>query len=358
MGTRVMVMAGGTGGHVFPALAVAHELATRGAEVFWLGSHGGFEMGVVPAQGFRVEAVSIRGLRGNGLRRWLLAPFSIGLALAQSLRILWRNRPGLVLGMGGFVSGPGGLMARVLGIPLVIHEQNAVAGLTNRLLARVATRVLEAFPGSFGATRAVQLTGNPVRPEIAALPEFDLRCADREPTLRLLVLGGSQGAQALNELLPAALALLPRASRPQVQHQAGREKLPQAEAGYRSAGVTAEVVPFVEDMAAAYCWADLVICRAGALTIAELAAAGVASVLVPYPHAVDDHQTRNAAYLADSGAALMLPQHQLDAPKLAAVLAPLLTDRERCREMARAARRLALPDATRQVADVCEEVAR
>jgi UDP-N-acetylglucosamine--N-acetylmuramyl-(pentapeptide) pyrophosphoryl-undecaprenol N-acetylglucosamine transferase len=355
MGARVMIMAGGTGGHVFPALAVAEELRRRGLEVFWLGARDGFEAGVVPAAGFRAEWISIRGLRGKGIGAWLTAPVKILIAMVQVWRVLRRNRPGLVLGMGGFVTGPGGVMARVAGIPLVIHEQNALPGLTNRWLARIANRVLEAFPGSFGDSGKAELVGNPVRPEIAALAPPSDRMADRNLPRRLLILGGSLGAEALNRVVPAALALLPPEQRPQVRHQAGRGKEEETGAAYRSAGVAAEVSPFVQEMAEAYGWADLVVCRAGALTISELAAAGVGSILVPYPFAVDDHQTRNAAYLVQAGAARMVPQSELTAGGLAALLRELLSEKGRLLAMATTARTLARPGATVRVADFCEE---
>ncbi|MCB1759327.1 MAG: undecaprenyldiphospho-muramoylpentapeptide beta-N-acetylglucosaminyltransferase [Gammaproteobacteria bacterium] len=358
MGASVMVMAGGTGGHVFPALAVANELRQRGLEVFWLGNPDGFEAGVVPQQGFSLEEVRISGLRGNGLRRWLAAPFQLTRALLQVVRVVLRRRPKLVLGMGGFASGPGGVAAWLLGIPLVIHEQNAIPGMTNRILARFASRIAEAFPASFAARRRARLTGNPVRPEILALAPPAERLAGRMGVLRLLVLGGSLGAQVLNEQVPAALARLAPERRPQVRHQAGRGKDEATVAAYRALAVEAEVSAFVENMAAAYEWADLVICRAGALTVAELAAAGVASILVPYPHAVDDHQTHNAGYLVRGGAALLLPQSELSGERLAQLLQPLLDERARTLAMALAARELALPSATAQVADICEEAMR
>ena len=356
MAARVMVMAGGTGGHVFPALAVAEELRRRGLEVCWLGTPDSFESRVVPKHGFAMEQVSIQGLRGNGLGGWLLAPLRILFACGQAWRALRRRRPALVLGMGGFASGPGGLMAWLIRTPLVIHEQNAVPGMTNRLLALLAQRVLEAFPGSFDAARRARLTGNPVRPDIAALAAPERRMADREEPFRLLVLGGSLGAQALNRTVPAALSGLSEFHRPLVRHQAGRGKDEETRASYLEAGVEAEVIPFLEDMAEAYGWADLVICRAGALTVAELAAAGVGSILVPYPFAVDDHQTRNARYLVEEDAALLLPQEALTPETLAATLKPLLAEPAKARAMAVAARRLALPDATRRVADICQEV--
>ncbi len=351
-----MVMAGGTGGHVFPALAVAEELRARGVEVFWLGTPDSFEARVVPEHGFPMEQMRIRGLRGNGLLGWLTAPFRIGRAMLQARRALRCRRPQVVLGMGGFVAGPGGLTARLLGIPLVIHEQNAIPGMTNQWLSRIATRVLEAFPGSFPQQRRARVTGNPVRADITALPEPGQRMAGRDGRLRLLVLGGSLGAQVLNEVVPAAVAELGSERPLLVRHQAGRNKLEPTRESYHRAGIAAEITPFMEEMAEAYGWADLVICRAGALTVAELAAAGVGSILVPYPHAVDDHQTRNARYLTDAGAALLLPQSELNAGRLAGSIAPLLEAPEQLLAMARAARRLGLPRATREVADICQEL--
>ncbi len=356
MESRVMVMAGGTGGHVFPALAVAQELRERGMDVFWLGTSTGFEAGVVPQAGFRSEWIDVKGLRGSGVGRWLLAPFTLTHAMYQALRVLRRNRPVVVLGMGGFVTGPGGVMARLLGIPLVIHEQNAIPGMTNQWLSRIATRVLEAFPGSFAAQRRALNCGNPVRREIAALPDPEQRMAARRGRPRVLVLGGSQGAQALNEAVPQALAQLQPEERPEVRHQAGARNLEGAQAAYGKAGVKGDLRAFIDDMADSYAWADLVICRAGALTSAELTAAGVGSILVPYPHAVDDHQTRNGAFLVAAGAAEMLPQTELNGASLAARLRPLLREPSRLLSMARAARDLAQPRATETVARVCMEV--
>lgn len=353
---RVMVMAGGTGGHVFPALATAHELARRGVEICWLGVPDSFEARLVPQHGFAVELVPVRRLRGQGIAAKLLAPWHLARATFHAAQALRRRRPGLVLGMGGFVSGPGGAMSRLLGLPLVIHEQNAVPGLTNRWLARVATRVLEAFPGSFPRKAGARAVGNPVRAEIAGLAPPEERLPGRTGPVHLLVVGGSLGAEALNVTLPVALARVPAAVRPQVRHQAGRGKTEVAQAAYRAAGVVAEVREFLDDMAGAYAWADLVVCRSGALTVSELAAAGVGSILVPYPHAVDDHQTRNAAFLADAGAAVLLPQPQLSAEHLAGLLEALVTDRPRLLAMAQAARAQGRPDATTRVADCCEEV--
>jgi UDP-N-acetylglucosamine--N-acetylmuramyl-(pentapeptide) pyrophosphoryl-undecaprenol N-acetylglucosamine transferase len=350
---RVMIMAGGTGGHVFPALAVAAELRARGAEVFWLGTRQGLEAKLVPAAGIAMEWVAVSGLRGKGAVAWLLAPWHLLWAAWQVLAVMVRQRPVVVLGMGGFVTGPGGVVTWLLRKPLVIHEQNAIAGLTNRLLAPLAQRVLEAFPATFHDKHAV-ITGNPVRAAIAELPAPEQRFAGRSGEVRLLVLGGSLGARALNEVVPQAMAQLP--SRPEIWHQAGSRHSDEARDFYSRAAVSARVEPFIDDMAAAYAWADLVLCRAGALTVAELAAAGVAAILVPYPHAVDDHQTRNAAYLVDAGAALVVQQRDLTPQKLQELLAPLF-DRARLLKMARAARRLAQPHAAERVAEQCWEVA-
>ncbi|MGD9388036.1 MAG: undecaprenyldiphospho-muramoylpentapeptide beta-N-acetylglucosaminyltransferase [Gammaproteobacteria bacterium] len=345
MSARVLVMAGGTGGHVFPALAVAEALRARGAEVTWMGTRLGLEARVVPAAGIPVEWVTIGGLRGKSLATRLAAPFRIGLAVLQALRVISRLRPAVVLGMGGYAAGPGGVAAWLLHRPLVIHEQNAVAGTTNRMLARLARRVLAAFPGAFPAGVNAEVVGNPVRPAIAALPAPDRRYAGRDGRLRLLVLGGSQGALALNEAVPAALAHLPEPLRPEVRHQAGRNTLEQARAAYAHHGVEAEVTEFIEDMAAAYGWADLAICRAGALTVSELAAAGLPAILVPFPAAVDDHQTLNGGYLVAAGGAVLMPEKQLDHERLGRVLAGLLADRDRLLDMARRARDAARPEA-------------
>ena len=356
MGPRVMIMAGGTGGHVFPALAVATELRGRGMEVIWVGAAGGFEEQVVPGAGFHMERISIRGLRGNGVVRWLQAPFMLLLAMMQIFAVLWRHQPGVVLGMGGFVTGPGGVMAKMFRIPLIIHEQNAVPGMTNRLLSRIANQILESFPGSFDGGKRVSLVGNPVRADIWQLPEPERRMKHRGDPLHLLILGGSLGAQALNESVPEALGKLDPALQLEVRHQAGRGKDVTTLLAYKSAGIDAQVVPFISNMAEAYSWADLVICRAGALTISELAAAGVGSILVPYPYAVDDHQTLNASYLADAGAALLIPESTLRAADLAGILKELLGDRGKLLQMAQTARHLAKPMATLDVADICEEM--
>ncbi len=355
MAARIMIMAGGTGGHVFPALAVAHELAARGWQVSWLGTPDSFESGLVPAQGFELDTVAAYRLRGQGPVSRMLAPFRLLRAMLQAWRVLRRRSPQVVLGMGGFVTGPGGLVSRLMRTPLVVHEQNAIPGMTNRWLARVANRVLEAFPGSFPAAAGAQATGNPVRQEIYAMGE-PMLIAEERP-LHLLVMGGSLGAQALNEGVPAALALIPSVQRPVVRHQAGRGKADPTRCFYQDHDVSASVTEFVDDMAEAYGWADLVICRAGALTVSELMAAGVASILVPFPFAVDDHQTVNARFLTEAGAARLMQQTELNPDTLSALLVSLLLDRAQLHAMAQRAYGLAMRDATRRVADACEGLA-
>ncbi len=354
----VMVMAGGTGGHVFPALAVAQRLREAGAEVFWLGTRHGIESRLVPERGIAMECIPVEGLRGSGLARLLKAPFKLGIALFQVMRIIRQRRPAVALGMGGFVSGPGGVVARLMGVPLVVHEQNRVPGLTNQWLAPIAVRVFEAFPGSFPERRKACACGNPVRSEISGLPMPQQRFEGRDAALRLLVLGGSQGARALNDTLPAALAGLPREIQLKVRHQAGAADLERTQQAYLKHAVEADVCAFIKDMAEAYAWADLVIARAGALTLSELAAAGLGCVLVPYPHAVDDHQTKNAAWLIAAGAARLLPQSELSAASLSSMLTDLMQNREALLKMAMSARAISLPDADRVVADACLEVAR
>ena len=351
----MLVMAGGTGGHVFPALAVARELQQRGVAVQWLGTRNGIEADLVPAAGIDLHCIEIEGVRGTGIARWLKAPFKIMRAIWQAMKIIREQKPDTVLGLGGFASGPGGVAARLLRKPLVIHEQNAVAGTTNKLLAKIATRVLTAFPDVLAGA---QCTGNPVRSDIAALPEPQTHIAASDRPLRLLVLGGSLGALAINQCVPEALALLPEDSRPQVRHQCGRKHESVTQQAYCDAGVEASVEPFIDDMASAYSWADLVLCRAGALTVSELAAAGVGAVLVPYPHAIDDHQTANARWLSDVGAAVLLPQSDMSAESLADLLQSSLSDKPHLLAMAGRARKLAQTDAASVVADVCEEVSR
>ena len=351
----ILVMAGGTGGHVYPALAVAQALQQRSREIVWLGTHRGIESRVVPAAGIKMEWISVAGLRQKGALAILVAPFRLTLALFQSLRVMFRHRPAAVLGMGGFVSGPGGLAAWLTRRPLLIHEQNAVAGLTNRLLARLARVVLQAFPGSFSATIKTETVGNPVRADIAALEDPATRYAGRAGPLRLLVLGGSQGALALNCAVPAALALLPEGMRPKVRHQAGERTLETAGAAYAEHGIAVELCSFIEDMAAAYAWADLVVCRAGALTVAELAAAGLPAIFVPYPAAVDDHQTANARGMVDSGAAAVLAENELSDKTLARLLQEWLVSRDGLLKRALRARSLAQPNALGRITKLCLE---
>ncbi len=357
MRARVLIMAGGTGGHVYPALAVAEELRERGAEVSWLGTRRGLEAELVPKAGYAIDWLAIQGLRGKGWRSWLLAPPRLLRALWQAMRVMHRRRPAVVLGMGGFVTGAGGVAAWLSGRPLLVHEQNALPGLTNRLLARVARRVLVAFPQAFAGHPRRMDVGNPLRRVFLGLPAPGQRLAGRRGRLRVLVVGGSLGAVRLNQVVPQALARFDAESRPEVLHQTGKRNLDQARQAYRQAGVEADVRPYLDDMVAAYQWADLVICRAGALTVAELAAVGVAAILVPFPHAVDDHQTRNAEFLSQAGAALLLPQQDLDAASLHAHLRQLAGDRARLLAMAEAARALGRPDAARRVAQLCLEVA-
>ncbi|CAG0975441.1 UDP-N-acetylglucosamine--N-acetylmuramyl-(pentapeptide) pyrophosphoryl-undecaprenol N-acetylglucosamine transferase [Rhodocyclaceae bacterium] len=349
----ILVMAGGTGGHVFPGLAVADYLHARGWRVVWMGNPEGMEAKLVPARGYEMAWVRFAALRGKGLLRKLLLPVNLLRAFGQALGALSRVKPNVVLGMGGYVTFPGGMMAALTGRPLVVHEQNSVAGLANRVLAGVADRILSGFPG---VLRQGEWAGNPVRTEIAALPLPAQRYAGRSGPLDVLVVGGSLGARALNEAMPRALALLQLAERPRVTHQSGAKQIDDLRAAYAAAGVEAQLLPFIDDMAARYAAADLVVCRAGALTIAELAAAGVASVLVPFPQAVDDHQTGNARFLSEAGAAILLPQRELTPEKLAALLRELT--REKLAAMAEKARALAKPEATRAVAEVCMEIAR
>lgn len=350
---KIVIMAGGTGGHVFPALAVADVLRARGHDVNWIGTRQGLEARVVPAAGIPIEWIEVGGIRGKGLGTLLRSPLRIARGVLQARAILKRLRPSVVLGMGGFASGPGGLAARLRGCPLVLHEQNAIPGFTNRVLSHVAKRVLEGFPGSFAASRHAQYVGNPVRAAIASLPVPETRFAARTGPMRVLVLGGSQGARVLNDIVPQALAQSHAAQRPEIWHQTGGRDAESVAAAYKSHGLNARVGPFIEDMAAAYAWADFAVCRAGALTVAELAAAGLGAVLVPFAAAVDDHQTRNAQFLVNAGAAELLSQSKLSPATLGAVLERLLSDRSYLLDMAKRARACAKPEAAAKVADAC-----
>lgn len=352
---HIVIMAGGTGGHVFPALAVARLLRARGACVSWLGTQAGIEARLVPTHDLTLHTIDVAGLRGKGMLSWLSAPLRLVRACLQAFRVLHRLKPQLVIGMGGFAAGPGGLAAWLQRRPLLIHEQNAAAGLTNRSLAWLATTVLQAFPDTFAPRHNAVSTGNPVRAEILALAAPRERWAQRDGGVRLLVLGGSGGALAINERVPAALARLDAAQRPQVWHQAGRT-LAVAEAAYSEHGVAADVHAFIDDMAAAYAWADIVICRSGALTVAELAAAGLPALLVPFPYAVDDHQTANGSWLVNAGAARMVQQADLSVERLATEIEQLCSDREALLQRAEAARSVAWPHATTTIVDACERI--
>ncbi|MGE6289500.1 undecaprenyldiphospho-muramoylpentapeptide beta-N-acetylglucosaminyltransferase [Aeromonas media] len=353
MSKTLLVMAGGTGGHVFPGLAVADRLKAQGWTIHWLGTADRMEAELVPAHGYPISFIDIQGVRGNGIKRLLAAPYRIVKSVLQARQVIKTIQPDVVLGMGGFASGPGGVAAWLSGIPLLLHEQNAAAGMTNKLLARLAKRVLMAFPGAFAPNARTAVVGNPVRPEVVALPDPQLRSSS-EP-LRLLIVGGSLGARVLNEQVPPAVAAagVPIA----VRHQCGKGNREAVAQAYAEQGVEAEVSEFIKDMADAYAWADLVVCRAGALTVSEVAAAGVAAIFVPLPHAVDDHQTRNALTLVDGGAAEFLPQSELTPASLAARLSWLAGRRETLLNMAQAARRVAIIDAAERVADECKRLA-
>ncbi|MEQ9546069.1 MAG: undecaprenyldiphospho-muramoylpentapeptide beta-N-acetylglucosaminyltransferase [Marinobacter sp.] len=354
---RFLMMAGGTGGHVFPALATARTLQEKGHEVFWLGSAGGMEERLIGETDIPLSLIHISGLRGKGRLTLLLAPFRLMRGLGEAFTVVRRIRPDCVVGMGGFVTGPGGVAAWLNRIPLVIHEQNAVAGMTNRLLVRFAETVLEAFPDSFGAKVVTRCTGNPVRQDLAEMAVPEERMAKREGPLRLLVVGGSLGAQVFNQQVPEALAKLAEAERPVVRHQCGEKHVDAARDAYQQHGVEASVEPFIKDMAEAYSWADLVLCRSGALTVSELCVAGLGAILVPFPHAVDDHQTRNGQRMVNAEAAVLVPQSKLNPGSLAETLGDLARDRSRVLNMAKAARSLARPDATERVVNYCLEAA-
>ena len=352
MSRTILIMAGGTGGHIFPALAVAEKMRERGWRVVWMGNPEGMEARLVPQHGFEMVWVRFGALRGKGILRKLLLPFNLLRGFWQAQKAIRQVQPNVVLGMGGYITFPGGMMAALLGKPLVVHEQNSVAGLANRVLAGVADRIATGFPEVLA--KGVW-AGNPVRPEIAKMAPPAERFAGRDGALHLLVIGGSLGAQALNEMVPQAMALLGENELPQIVHQAGEKHIEALKANYAAVGVPAHCVSFIEDMAGAYEWADLVVCRSGALTVAELAAAGVASILVPFPHAVDDHQTGNARFLVNVGGAFLLPQGELT-PEAIALIRNY--SRGQLLEMAEKARSLAKPDATEEVANICAEIAK
>jgi UDP-N-acetylglucosamine--N-acetylmuramyl-(pentapeptide) pyrophosphoryl-undecaprenol N-acetylglucosamine transferase len=347
----ILIMAGGTGGHIFPGLAVAAEMRAAGWDVVWMGARGGMEERLVPARGYRTAWIRAKAARGKGLLQKLLLPANLLFSFWESARYIRRLKPDVVLGLGGYVAFPGGMMASLLNRPLALHEQNAIAGLANRVLSTVSDKVMVAFPD---ALKSAEWTGNPVRSEIAALAPPPQRFAGRAGPLKILVVGGSLGAQALNEAMPKAIALLKE--KPLVVHQSGEKHLDALHKNYEDAAVEGDLIPFIDDMARRYAEADLVICRAGAVTIAELSAGGMASILVPFPHAVDDHQTANARFLADHGAALLLPQRELSPQKLANLIQSL--DRPKLLDMAKKAHALGKRDAARLVAQRCMEIAR
>ena len=353
----ILITAGGTGGHVYPGLAVARALQSQDIPVIWMGTPNGLEARVIPEADIDMVYLSVSGLRGKGLLKLLAAPVQLTRALFQSFNIMRKLRPSAVLGMGGFVAGPGGLVASLMGKPVIIHEQNAIPGLTNKLLSGFSKKVLEGFPGTFADRKNTVGIGNPVRKDIASLENPRQRLGDRWGHVHVLVFGGSLGAQALNEVVPMALGELALDKRPVVRHQAGKNKDQATIKTYKDMGVEAEITPFIEDMAEAYEWADLVICRSGALTVAELAAAGIASIMVPYPWAVDDHQTANAKYLSEQGAAILAPQSELTKETLSELLGELCSNRDKLIEMSIRARELAKPQATDEVAAICAELA-
>lgn len=353
--TTIMIMAGGTGGHVFPALAVAEVLTQRGVTVIWMGTAKGIEARLVPEAGYPLTKISVQGLRGNGAMGWVTAPFKLVKAVIEAIAALKKNKTDLVLGLGGFASGPGGVAAWLLRKPVVIHEQNAIPGLTNTLLAGLASRVLQGFPNSFKVSKHAEWVGNPVRGSIAALAN-PVQKQRTEQGFNVLVLGGSLGAKSLNETLPAAIALIGQARSLRVKHQCGQKHLEDCQSHYQRANVHAEVTAFIGDMAAAYDWADIVVCRAGALTIAEISAAGVPSILVPYPYAVDDHQRHNASALLAVGAAVLIDESELTAQKLADNIIELASSNNTLFTMAKAARTQAKPEAAVTIADICMAV--
>jgi UDP-N-acetylglucosamine--N-acetylmuramyl-(pentapeptide) pyrophosphoryl-undecaprenol N-acetylglucosamine transferase len=352
----VLIMAGGTGGHVFPALAAAEKLRAKGINVEWLGTDRGIESRLVPAANIPIHFIKVSGLRGKGIVSIAKALFQLFGSVLAALRVVKRIKPVCVLGMGGFVSGPGGVAAWLTNRPLVIHEQNAVAGTTNKLLAGLASKVLLGYPITLGGDKSKHI-GNPVRGEIAQIPTPEQRGIGRSSHLRLLVLGGSLGAKPINELLPEALYKLNEIQRPEVWHQTGKDHQQRVSDAYQHHNIDAKTEAFIDDMAQAYAWADVVLCRAGALTVAELAAAGVASILVPLPHAIDDHQTENARWLVSNNAGILVEQCALDAESLAKLLINFDENRSELLVMAVAARCLAKVDAAEQAATICLEVA-
>ncbi len=351
----VLIMAGGTGGHVYPALAIADYLRTRGMSLCWLGTSNGLESRVVPQNNIELLTIKISGLRGKHIFRWLFAPFTILAAIVSSLKIMINLKPSMVIGLGGFVSGPGGIAAWILRIPLLIHEQNSIAGLTNRLLSPFAKTVMQAFPYTFNGKNVVT-TGNPVRVEIIkrAIEEENNKRIGSQKSLRLLILGGSLGAKALNEIIPQVLGSLSKEINVNIIHQTGTAHIESTVKIYHSTDLKPyKVEPYIEDMAQAYAWADLVICRSGALTVSEVSVMGLPSIFIPYPYAVDDHQTTNARYLTDAGGGVLLPQTELNKQRLAELITYFHDNRDALVEMSNIAKRKASPDATETIGNLC-----
>lgn len=349
-------MAGGTGGHVFPGLACAHYFREQGVEVHWLGTENSFEAKIVPEANISFHAIQIGGLRGKGIKTLVLAPFGIFKAIRQARQVIQKIKPDVVIGMGGYASGPGGVASWLLGIPLVIHEQNAKAGFTNRLLSHVAKRVLQGFPNAFQASAKVMTIGNPVRREIEEVPAPEERLPKDHRPLRLLVLGGSLGAKAINEMVPGSLALMDADHRPEVFHQTGEKLFAETEKIYAAKGLNVNLVPFVKDMANVYAWADVVLCRAGALTVAELCTVGLGAIFVPFPHAVDDHQTANAEYMVKNNAAICVQQRDLSEKKLAELVMQFVGAPAKLLDMALAAYQLRHVKVTEKIYQICEEI--
>ena len=353
----ILIMAGSTGGHIYPALAVANCLRERHIPTLWLGTKTGLEAKIVPENGLKLLTINISGLRGKGIMRWIIAPLTIFMAVVQSIFVLRQHKPAAVLGMGGFASGPGGIAAWLMRIPLCLHEQNAVVGLTNKLLTPFASIVMEAFPDTFSSSTNASMTGNPVREEIVGVAGPQERFQNRaDDCLRILVVGGSLGARALNDVVPEALSILNDVSY-QVKHQTGDRNLQSTKALYQSLNISVEPQAYIDDMAAAYEWADLVLCRAGAMTVAEISAVGVAAILVPYPYAVDDHQSANAHFLSAEGAAILIQETEFNGQALAKLFRDFSLNRDSLLKMANISRSLSRPAATNHVADLCMEVA-
>jgi len=353
---RILIMAGGTGGHVFPGLTLAHYFRDQGVEVHWLGTERGLESRLVPEANIPLHFITISGLRGKGLATLMGGPFRIATAIKQSMRVMNEIKPDVVIGMGGFVSGPGGIASWLSHRPLVIHEQNAQAGLTNKILARFSKRVLEGFPNSFTSQSKVMAVGNPVRTEIVNLPPPHIRLNPIRSPLRLLVIGGSLGAQALNDVVPRAMQQLNADDRPLILHQTGDKHIEAAKKMYESRGVTATLQPFIKDMANAYAWADVVLCRAGALTVAELCAVGLGAIFVPFPYAVDDHQTANAQFMVKHEAALCIQQSELTESRLASIVKELAKSPEKRLAMAQAAYQLRKVSVVERIYEICQEI--